>query len=144
MKYVTLETANVYFASRMGGELWEAATDAIKTKSINHAERLIERQIYKGLRVNADDAFPRDSQTEVPTRVLEAIYEEAFSLIEGNENKTELSDLHVVSSSGAGFQTNVDVKIKRPWVLAGFSSPIAWDLISPYLLRPGSFNIAAV
>lgn len=142
MKYVTLELANTYFSMRIGSEPWDDSTDIAKEKALNHAERVLERISYKGLQVTAGNAFPRDDQTEVPERFLEAIYEEALSLLNCNSNATDLADLHVTSSSVAGFQTSVNEKTNRPWVLCGLTSPIAWQLIAPYMLDTRSFRIA--
>jgi len=115
----------------------------VREKALNHAERIFERLSYKDVEVTAGDIFPRGTQTEVPARVKEAIYEEALSLIQGNKTETELSDLHVTSSSLAGFQTSVNEKIDRPWVTAQITSPDAWMLIAPYLLDTRSFRTVA-
>ena len=141
MKYVTLESANAYFSTRIGSGVWDLAGDTLKEKALTSAERVFERLAYKGLQVTAGYIFPRDEQTEIPTHVLEAIYEEALSLLNNNKNETELADLHVVSSSAAGFSTTVNELMERPWIGQGLTSPIAWNLIVPYLLNPNTFRI---
>jgi hypothetical protein len=141
MKYVLLEEAELYFASRIGSDPWDQAADILKEKALNHAERSFERLAYKGLEVTAGYIFPRDEQTEIPVRFKEAVYEEALSLLNGNSNERELSDLHVSSSSVAGFSTNVDVTIERPWIGWGLTSSVAWTLIAPYLLDTKTFRI---
>jgi len=143
LKYVTLESAEIYFNTRIGSDPWDNTSDRVREKALNHAERIFERLSYKDVEVTAGDIFPRGTQTEVPARVKEAIYEEALSLIQGNKTETELSDLHVTSSSLAGFQTSVNEKTDRPWVTAQITSPDAWMLIAPYLLDTRSFRTVA-
>ena len=46
-----------------------------------------------------------------------------------------------LSASVAGFQTTVNELLERPWIGQGLTSPIAWNLIVPYLLDPNSFRV---
>lgn len=143
MKYVELTEADAYFSMRMDSEPWEEIEESKKEKALTHAERVLDRISYKGLEVTAGFSFPRGTQTEIPTRFLEAIYEEALGLLQTKKNEQELSDLHVTSSSFAGFQTSVNEKIERPWVTHGLTSPIAWNLIAPYVRDTKSFRFIA-
>lgn len=143
MTYLLLTEANDYFSARIGSEPWETADDQLKEKAINHAERNFSRLAYRGVAVTTGLIFPRDSQTEVPLRVKDAICEEALALLNDVRNETEMSNLHVSSSSVAGFSTTLDNLADRPWIGLGLSSPIAWNLISPYLLDPNSFRVAS-
>ena len=142
MLYLTLSEANDYFSARVGSENWDLAGDSLKEKSLNHAERNLSRLAYRDLAVTKGLIFPRGTQTEVPTRVKESICEEALALLNGIQNETEMSDLHVSSTSGAGFTATVNAQADRPWIGLGLTSPIAWALISPYLKDPNSFNVA--
>lgn len=142
MKYLLLSEAEDYFATRIGSDSWDLAEDAYKQKALNHAERNLERLAYKGLAVNEGDIFPRDGQTEVPSRVKQAVCEEALALMSSVKNETEMTNLHVSSSSVAGFSVTVNELLERPWIGLGLTSPIAWNLISPYTLDFNSFRVA--
>lgn len=141
MLYLTLEEADTYFSTRIGAEPWESKTPLVQTKALNHAERNLSRLAYKGVAVTTGTIFPRDDQTEVPTRVKEAICEEALALLNNVKNESEIADLHVTSTSAAGYSTTLNDLAERPWIALGLASPIAWNLISPYLINPSSFRI---
>ena len=141
MLYLLLTEANDYFSTRIGSEPWDTAEDTLKEKALGHAERNLSRLAYRGLAVTQGLIFPRDTQTEVPSQVKEAICEEALALLNGVKNETEISDLHVSSSSVAGFSASVNALADRPWIGLGLASPIAWNLISPYLKDPNSFTV---
>lgn len=142
MKYLLLSDAEAYFAARINSDPWDLAEDVLKEKALNHAERNLERLPYKGLEITAGYIFPRDEQTAVPVRVMDAVCEEALALLNGVMNEEELANLHVSSASAAGFNTSVNELQERPWIEMGLASPIAWNLIAPYILDSYSFRTA--
>ena len=140
---VTLAEAASYFSTRMNSEEWDYASEADKQKAIYSATRAFNALSYRGTLVDADqdNKFPTN-EDGTPDKVKWACCEEALSLISGMNNEKDLTDLHVKSSSMAGFSTTVNELLDRPWVHYGLTSPIAWRWLSPYLLDPRSFYIA--
>lgn len=143
MKYVTLEEANTYFSIRIDANAWDQANATKKEKYLNHVERIMERLSFKGLQDTADMIFPRNGvETRVP--FLEAIYDEALSVMNGNKIEQDLTDLPVKSSSVAGIQTiTVNELMERPWTTCGLTSPVAWQLLAPLLIDLRTFNLVA-
>lgn len=141
MKYLTLDEANTYFSYRLQTHSWEVADDALKAKALTMAEKVIERLSFKGLQNTQGDIFPRDGEETVPERIKDGICEEALSLLDGHTNDRDLADLHVTSSSYAGFSTTVNENVERPWILCGLTSSIAWQCLAPYLIDRRTFTI---
>ncbi len=140
MTYVTLTEGNAYFASRLRAEAWDQAPDTEKTKAIEMTEKIITRISFKGLQDTAELLFPRDVGF-TPPRFSEAIFEEALSLLNGNDNEKDLADLHVKTTNLAGFSTTVNELTERPWILHGLTSPVAWNCLAPYVIDPRSVQL---
>lgn len=140
MKYVTLEQANSYFDLRLDSDAWYASDDSTKTKALTMAEKAIDKLSFKGLQDSSDLIFPRDDGF-TPDCFIDAICEEALSLLNGMNVQKDLTDLHVTSSSVAGFQTTVNEYQERPWVHHGITSPLCWKWLTPYMIDSKTFFI---
>lgn len=140
MKYVTLEQANSYFDLRLDSDAWYASDNSTKTKALTMAERAIEKLSFKGLQDSAGLIFPRDDGF-TPDCFTDAICEEALALLNGMNVEKDLTDLHVTSSSVAGFQTTVNEYQERLWVSHGITSPLCWKWLSPYMIDHKTFFI---
>lgn len=84
--YVAAVDADAYFASRVGGAAWAAASAGDREIALIDATRQLDRLRYKGQRASTAQAleFPRSSQREtgrIPSAVRQACCEHALWLL---------------------------------------------------------------
>jgi len=162
--YVTLEEVEDYLGGTLKASKWFAAPPADKQTAVIAATRIINRLNYKGfpaavyhareagatlsqlreLSDQQDLVFPRDEDTHIPRAIKEACCEIAFAILDGNNPEDEIRDLATVSE-GIGplsFRTTYDRTQAPEWVLAGVPSPIAWQLLRPYLRDPRAIAVS--
>lgn len=136
--YATIEEATTFFASRLHAEAWADLKDAEKQKALDMATRVIDRQLLKGRKMEADQelAFPRYPDTEVPQAVKDACCEEALALLERGNNQRRKLQQEGVQSFTLGSMSETYV----PGAGRGLLSQEAKELLRPWLL--GAVNIA--
>jgi hypothetical protein len=162
--YVTVEEVEDYLGGSLKASKWFAAPPADKQTAIIAATRIINRLNFKGfpaavyhareagatqnqLRELADQqdlVFPRDEDTHIPRDIKDACCEIAFAILDGYNPDDEMRALATVSESigPLSLRTTYDRTQAAEWVLAGVPSPIAWQLLRPYLRDPSAIAIS--
>lgn len=87
---INIENADTYFIQRLGAEAWFELDNTQKQAAITTAYNNIKKLPFIGQKLSQSqsDIFPRSYKGRVislPVDVESAIYEEAFSLSDGNE-----------------------------------------------------------
>lgn len=107
--YVTVVEADAYFETRIDSASWFAATDEVKEQALVTATQIVDENAWIGSAVSPSQvlAWPRKnamyydsklgqnieiSNSEIPSRVKVAVYEQALHLIDNEDllaNKTQ-------------------------------------------------------
>ena len=92
--YISVETADDYFAMRVHADNWDAASTATKQKVLMDATRRLDRIEYTGEKTADTQAleWPRTGVTlrdetiddEIPARILDAVCELALAVLNSN------------------------------------------------------------
>ena len=144
--YLTVLQAQVYFDERLNSECWEDSDLSDQTKALTQATRHVDNLNYRGVKTSVDQErqFPRDSDTEVPQDVLEAVCEEALALLEGIDARLEFENLGMVSQGYANVRSTYDRGSLPPHTLAGLTSSIAYMKLKPYIRDGRSVDVNRV
>ena len=143
--YGSAAGGDTYFSTRMGAEVWDSATTADKEKALSHATRAVDRLPLIGSKTSDTQTleFPRGGDATVPTKIVEAIYEEALQLLDGRDIEIERHNDSVVAESFAGFRSTYRLR-SEDHLGAGILSTEAWRLISPYVQSSDSLRLDRV
>lgn len=162
--YGSLNGATTYFTTRLHGSLWAASSVADQTAALTEASQAIDRLRFIGVKhsvfvvaeaggdadaqlaavLDQDAEFPRGSDEDVPTDIVHACYEEAFSRLDGKSPDEELEDLAVVAQGYSSVRTTYDRTFAQEHLNAGIVSPRAWRFLKPYLGESRDFKISRV
>ena len=114
---------------------WDNAETVDRDKALAMATRIIDRLNFQG--VLADEAqvnqFPRGEDLVVPDDIKNASIEIAFALLDGVDPTLERQNLNVTSQGLASAKTSYDRSFAAPHIANGVPSPVAWDILKPYL-----------
>ena len=121
--------------NKIDTDTWDDASLAEKNKALNVATRAIDKINYIGEQAveGQDNQFPRGEDTTVPTQIIEATIEEAFELLDGRNPMLELENLGVTAQGLSSARTSYDRSFAPPHIPAGIVSPLAWNLLRPFL-----------
>lgn len=123
---VTNEEADAYFATRMDSDLWDAITEAEKTKALTQASRILLRFRYKS--------------TDWPQQFYDACCEIAYALVDGINPEIEKQLLGTKSANVSGMSIGLSDSYKEH-VIAGVPSATAWSWIKPLIVDVSTFYI---
>lgn len=113
--YATVEEAYVYFSDRLDVAAWYDATDVTRAQSLVTATQLVDDLAFVGSAVSASQplAFPRDGEyfdprlgmsvilgATVPSRIVKAVYEIAYHLLNNDGLLDESGGVDTLSVSG--------------------------------------------
>lgn len=141
--YGSLRDAENYFQYRLDNDPWVEATHNQKIAALSQATRGIDRLCYIGSKTGALE-FPRDFQTEVPTEIKQACYEDALALLGGIDPNTETDNL-VSNSQGYGsLRSNYVRDHQTPHRVNGIATATAWRLLAPFLADAESVVLSRV
>lgn len=159
--------ADEYFLSRLHETAWSAATTPDQDKALIAASRGINKLAFKGNKATvhalllADPAatceeiraaeaaqeleFPRGDDTTIPEDIRIAQYEEAYSLLNGEDPELEYEALQINSQKIESVQTGFDRKTApSEHLINGFSSLAAWRRLKPFLRDSRSLKLLRV
>lgn len=99
---VTLEDAQIYFEERFDSEKWFEQDEETKEKLLTTASKKISKFDFVGnpLDIQQPLAFPRDF--DIPQDIKDAVCEEAFALIQKNQNVHLINQEQNISSISLG------------------------------------------
>lgn len=134
-QYQTIAEAQIYMDTRLHVEAWEEASDADKDKALIMATRIIDGFNYLGDKSNEDqeNQFPRGGDAEVPEAIKQACAEIALRLLEEIDPDMEIQNSGMQSSAFASVKITYNREFVPEHQVNGVPSPIAWNLIKPYL-----------
>ncbi len=114
---------------------WDNATSPNRDKALAAATRIIDRLNFAGELADEDQTqqFPRGDDTVVPDDIANACVEIAFALLDGVNPDLERQNLNVTSQGLASAKTAYDRGFAPPHIANGVPSPVAWDILKPYL-----------
>lgn len=137
--YISNADADVYFESRYDSGLWDATSEANKTKLLATATRLIDRLNFAGDKHDEDQEleFPRDDDTEIPSDIKYACCEIAYAILSGRDPEYEAMLLAQTTASNEGGRLVNDPNIVNVAQVHSIPSQLAWNFLRPYL-RDGS------
>ena len=144
--YLTAIEAQVYFDERLNTECWDDSLEADQEKALKQATRAIDKINYRGAKTSStqERQFPRDSDTEVPQDVLEAVCEEALALLEGIDARQEFENLGMVAQGIANVRSTYNRESLPPHTLVGLVSSDAYMKLKPYIKDGKTFDINRV
>ena len=132
-----------YHGNTITGASWLCHSDAKKMAALIEATRCIDLLPLKGCKTNTTQKlqFPRDGALEVPQEIIEATYEWAKEIIDGNTIGTDLRVIRrqVGTVSTDYTQSNITLKDRL-----GVSSNKVWALLSGYLLDPRQIKFCRI
>ena len=162
--YVTIQEAQDYFTNRLHSGLWDNTSVQNRQKALAEATAAIDRLRFVGdkntvyvsrLAGGDDDAltaafvaqeleFPRGTDEDIPSDIIAACCEEAFSRLDGKDPDEELENLAVSNQGYASVRTTYDRSFVHEHLNAGIVSPRAWRFLKPYLDEVRDFKISRV
>lgn len=80
-----------------------------------------------------DQSITSNPNYDIPDDVINATYEEALSLIQGNDASDNILELPFLSKGIGSARVTYDRSFALPNLRAGITSPTAWALLQPYL-----------
>ncbi len=133
--YGTIERADYYFDSCLGGQRWMNTPTRTKQRALKSATLQIDKLNFKGYKASADQPmqFPRGTDTKVPVDIEYACYELAQALLKGVDPETEANNTLLTLLVYAGLRTEFTRDSHQPWMISGIPSKAAWDFLFPYL-----------
>lgn len=146
--YSSRADATAYFADRIGSSAWTDATDANKDASLVTGTRMLDRQVWAGDKTDAAQPleFPRTGLTdkdgndvasdEIPSEILEALYELALILLADSTQAAATSTASSIKRLKAG---SAEIEYFKGGKGTTFPS-VVQKLIVPFL---GSTGLAA-
>jgi len=161
--YGTLDEANTYFDDRLHSTAWADAAAADLPKALNTVRQAIDNLNFKGVKsavydimydstgnllstqptqtaiIAASDTqpleFPRGSDSVVPEQIKYAQWEEAIMRLDGADPVSEYEALRVKRQGYSSVRTTyADDDASVEHLAYGIVSPLAWQLLLPYLL----------
>jgi len=147
--YGTILEANAYFAERLNTDAWDDTVDSddvTHIKGLKQATRAIDALNFYGTKTDEDQElqFPRDDDSEVPTEIKQACFEEALSLLDGSDSELEFSNLDMKSQGYANIRSTYDRSSPPLHIIAGFTSVTAWRKLKPYLRDGQNIELSRV
>ena len=89
--------------------------------------------------------FPRDSDTTVPSEIVQACYELAFSLLDGKDPEMELEALGINQLAYGQVQTSFNrQQVPLEHLVNGVPNALAWRLIRPFLASPDEIKLTRI
>lgn len=142
--YGSLENAELYMAGRLMTAAWGQATVTQREAALTQSTRTIDLLNFAGSKTNSGQElqFPRDDDTVVPTEIEYACYEEALSLLDGNNPEILMQSLTVTSDAFSGVRATYNSDFAPPHILCGLTSAIAFNYLRPYIRLPGGVRIS--
>lgn len=133
--YGTVEAGDEYFIKRLSGDDWRASTAERKLAALYEASALLDTLSFTGSKT--DDTqylqFPRGGDTEVPTKVLYAVYEMADRLL-GGLNVDFEADATVKKRTKFGMsEVEYENKLPALYKTAGIYSATVFRYIGAFL-----------
>lgn len=144
--YGTIEQGDLYFALQLNTDDWDDASTSDKSKALIMATQAINQLTFQGratpTALAAHMAFPRGAgggitdfwldDIVIPTDVINASYEEAKSLLAGNDPHELLDNLRITSDKYAQVGTTYDEFADVSHIRSGITSRKAWNLLKPF------------
>ena len=134
--YATEAEGDTYITEAfLDSDPWDTAETVDKDKALAMATRIIDRLNFQGELAVATQAnqFPRGTDTTVPDDIKNASIEIAFALLDGVDPTLERQNLNVTNQGLASAKTAYDRSFAAPHIANGIPSPVAWDILKPYL-----------
>lgn len=134
---------DVYFSGHAAAAEWEAADTDARMKALVTARRTLDRQLWLGSKTDPDQLYqwPRSGvsgvdEDEVPLAIIEAQYELALALLQGNDFLSAQNQSQKIASLRAG---SVAISYFRGADGAEYRFPLTvQELIGEYLSGSGS------
>ena len=141
--YATAAEGDTYIAEAfLDSDPWDDSTTAQKDKALAAATRIIDRLNFIGALAVATQVnqFPRGEDTAVPADIKNASIEIAFALLDGVSPDNERENLNVTAQGLSSARTSYDRGFAPAHIANGVPSPVAWDILKPYLRDPRGLN----
>ena len=145
MSYNSIATALAYLqANKLYIDAWTEEEEPQHTIALNMAFNIIEQLPYKGYRSveDQDNSFPRDGETTVPTKVLWAEAEIAYSILDDIDPESEARQGEIKAASFTTIKTTYGSHAL--WRAYGVPSATAWKYLTPYISFSETIELAKV
>lgn len=170
--YCTENESLAFFDDRLHASAWENAATSDRQKALKQASALLDTLVYAGERAAAytarlaqvaagtcpvdeaaiaaagltqEHAFPRGTDTVIPTALKNACCLIAYALlVDGVNVEEEFATLGIESEGHSSIRVNYQRDRVAPHVAAGIPSFEAWKLIVPFLGDTGELRLNRV
>jgi len=130
----TLDEVNGYMNNRLNADPWFDATEDDQLKAISTAIRSINN-------LSLDKSI-NSEQGIIDT--IAAVSEVCISLLDGVDPSKEIDSVNVISRSFVSSKVTYDKRTVPEHTKAGIVSPIAWNILWPYLIANLSLSFIRV
>lgn len=140
--YIDIDTAQLYFDTRLHTEVWDESTFENQNKALVSATRIIDNLNFIGRKTDENQLFkfPRYPDTVIPNNIIYAVCEIALTLLDDIDMENEIDALKSIGFNYATLRTNYN-GIYPEHIMAGVPSAIAWRYLQPYLIDPAELRI---
>lgn len=140
--YGTVNDADSYLATRIGGSGWLSLPEASKLQYLTSAFDVIESLSFDGDKTDSEqeNQFPRDGATEVPSAVINAEYQLAFCMWSQNYQPGRVTGRSLKRSKTDVVETEYFEGVSD-FTFEGVNCPRAYQLLSPYFTDPNGLEL---
>lgn len=144
--YASIVQADAILAVRLGVELWDAATDTMKTAGLTEATEAINNLAFIGEKADETQVneFPRGTDTDVPDAIITACAYEAFARVDRIDAEEEIRALSEVGGGIGKIRHSSRETPASAHILAGIMSVRAWRLLLPFINKRVKLNLIRV
>lgn len=143
LQYVDRIGAQSYFDGRLGTYAWDTASATDQDKALAQATTLIEQLNFAGSVTTPGQSlqFPRGGDTQIPQAIKNACTEIALKLLDDVDVNEQMDNVATQRTNISSIHTIRDTNFITEWTLANIPSPIAWNMLKPFLLDPLALTI---
>lgn len=145
--YVTVSAADDYVRDEMlTRTAWNNALTPDKTIALKMASAAIDRLPLKGAKADAAqvNAFPRGTDTIVPTDIEDACVLLAYAYVDGKDLNIEHANLAVESRGFGKVSITSNTETNQRAIALGIISAEAWVRLRPYVRDDTTFKVKRV
>lgn len=145
--YGSVALADAYFDKRLHNWDWKNSNHQDKKAALHEASDLIDQFDFIDEKADEDQdrEFPRTGETEAPKAILQATYLIAQALLSGRDPEQDLENKTITNTRFGQLMSARDTEGNTLEHLSHLiPSPLAWNLIRPYLRERTSFDISRI
>lgn len=144
--YISVNTADTYFANQLNVSDWTGAVTGDKEKALIMATKAIEQLNFIGVKTDSSQTFefPRGGDTSIPQNIQDACAELALAFIKGVDEDLEYQSLGFLTEQMESMRISRNPTQIAEHIANGIPSIKAWRLLQPYMVDHKTIQIEKI